>query len=63
VEGATLPAPPPSHSLPLPSWFARTCAFLGVTDPNAIVTFSHSAGGVTVKLSSGEEYCLSKDRL
>ena len=60
-EGAEPSAPlPPVPAVPL-SWFARTCARLGLANPDDIVAFSHSPSNVSVRLISGAEYCLMKE--
>lgn len=59
----------PASAQPAPngSWFDRTQQHLVamhlIDHPDEIVTFSHSPHHVTVRLSNGREYCLTKERL
>ena len=60
-EGADPSAPLPPVSARPQGWFARTCVRLGVTNPDDIIAFSHSPSNVSVRFSSGVEYCLMKE--
>lgn len=67
-EGTAEVAPPMPMTPELPrGWFQRAWHYLFVAhllnDQDEIIAFSHTPGSVTVRLSSGHEYCIDKARL
>lgn len=67
-EGTAEAAPPmPTPATIQRGWFARTWQYLLtahlLNDPDEILAFSHAPRSVTVRLASGQEYCIDKGSL